>query len=113
MSFIERIRRLLKGGPSGPVDRGVESGAGACSGGPAIPCEEALTRLYEYLDGELPDVSAEQVRVHFEVCVRCYPHLRLEEAFKEALRRAAEGCDGAPPSLRRRIMDGLAAESSG
>lgn len=113
MSFIDRIRRLLKSGPAGPADREAGPDAGACAGGAAIPCEEALTLLYEYLDGELPDLPADQVRVHFEICKRCYPHLRLEEAFKEALRRAAEGCDRAPPGLRQRIMDGLSAESPG
>lgn len=110
MSFIDRIRRLLTGAPGDDAGNGRHE-----AGGPVamIPCEEALTRLYDYLDGELDHVPTEEVRLHFEVCKRCYPHLRLEEAFKEALQRAAEGCDRAPPGLRQRIMDGLTAESSG
>ena len=110
MTFIDRIRRLLKGGDRGD---GADTGEAGCPGGEMIPCEQALSLVYDYLDGELDDVPAEQVRAHFEVCKRCDPHLRLEEAFKDALRRAAEGCEGAPPGLRQRIMDGLAAESSG
>lgn len=78
-----------------------------------IPCREALALVYEYLDGELEDVSAEHVRVHFEVCQRCYPHLKLEESFRGALHRAAEGAGSAPPGLRERILGVLETESTG
>lgn len=72
--------------------------------GPVIPsCEEALSRLYELLDGELDDVTSEQVAAHFEVCRRCYPHLACERAFKAALKRTVEG-GHAPAALRRQVL---------
>ncbi len=75
-----------------------------------IGCKEALTRIYEYLDGELDGVSHEQVEEHFRVCTRCYPHLRLEERFlarvREALARSS-----APADLERRVLDLLDRET--
>lgn len=68
-----------------------------------ISCEEALGRLFEYLDGELDDVDEAQVRRHLEVCKRCYPRLRHEEAFLEAVRRATRG-ETAPERVRQRIV---------
>lgn len=69
----------------------------------ALSCVDALARLYEYLDGELDDVSREEVAAHFDACRRCYPHLACERAFKTALRRAVEG-RRAPPDLRKRVI---------
>lgn len=68
-----------------------------------ITCEEALTFINEFLDGELEGVTRERVEAHFEVCGRCYPHLQTEEAFRAALRRAAAG-QQAPPELRDRVL---------
>lgn len=69
-----------------------------------ISCEEALSVVYEYLDGELSGLSHERVKAHFDVCARCYPTLRLEEAFRAAVRRAARG-EKAPPELRQQVLD--------
>lgn len=68
----------------------------------SITCREAVAALYEFLDGELGPVSHEEVKAHFDVCQRCYPHLRLEEAFRAALRRACGG-GAAPQALRDRL----------
>ena len=113
MTFIERIKRLLGRGSAGR--NGNRTAGGMASGEmPAmIACEEALTYLYEYLDGELDEEPCEQVRAHFEMCKLCYPHLKLEESFLEALQRAADGCGSAPDSLRTRVLEELAAEPSG
>ena len=70
------------------------------SGSPVHSCEDALSRLYDLLDGELDDVTSEQVAAHFEACLGCYPHLACERAFKAALQRTMEGRK-APPQLRR------------
>ena len=113
MGFIDRIKRLL--GASGPAGGGNQpdpADAAAMPPREMISCEEALSMVYEYLDGELEEVSAEQARVHFDVCRRCYPHLKLEESFQSALSRAAEHAEAAPDELRTRIMDVLAGESA-
>ncbi|HEX7091307.1 MAG TPA: zf-HC2 domain-containing protein [Longimicrobiales bacterium] len=77
-----------------------------------VTCREALARLYEYLDGELPDASAEEIRAHFELCQCCYPHLRYATAFQQMLARVASGQRCAPPELRRKVADLLRAEAS-
>lgn len=77
-----------------------------------ISCRDAVNLLYEYLDGELTDVSEEEVRKHFEVCRRCFPHLKLEETFLAAVHRATQG-GGAPEELRGRVMSLLSEVDEG
>ena len=72
-----------------------------------IICEEALGVVHDFLDGEFDGVSEEQVKAHFGVCKRCYPHLHVEEAFREALCRAAAE-ERAPTTLKARLMELLA-----
>ena len=72
-----------------------------------ISCEEALNLVHEFIDGELEDVSSDQVKAHFDVCGRCYPHLKLEESFRAAVRKAAAG-EKASPELKSRLMALLA-----
>ena len=132
MSFFDKIRRLFGQassngdghrsngdgtGPAAGTEAGASDSAGvadaecaeAAGGGGAggsgdemIPCEEALRLVHEYLDGELENVPQDQVKRHFEVCGQCYPHLRLERSYREAVRRAAAG-EAAPPELRERV----------
>ena len=75
--------------------------------GEGITCREAVTVVQEFLDGSLEGVSAAQVRAHFEACSRCYPHLRFERSFREALARVTRG-EGAPPELKSRVVELLA-----
>ncbi len=99
MSLLERLKRLL-----GRARRG--------GGSEMISCEQALSAVYEYLDGELEAGPREQVEAHFDVCARCYPHLRLEESFRIAL-RGASGSVQSPPGLRERVMDLIARSEEG
>jgi anti-sigma factor (TIGR02949 family) len=124
MSFFERLWHHF--GASAPADGGEPSAGGGDSstagggvggsGAPAdategctssISCQEALAVVYEYLDGDLGDVPAEEVRVHFDICGQCYPHLEFERSFLAAVRR---GCAAAkaPPDLKAKVADLLA-----
>jgi mycothiol system anti-sigma-R factor len=58
--------------------------------------------VHDFLDGELEDVSPHEVKAHFEACQGCYPHLRLERAFKEAMKRACAR-QTAPRELREKV----------
>lgn len=69
-----------------------------------ISCQDALERIYEYLDGELEHAPEEEVRAHFEACRRCFPHLKLEESLRAAVKRACCGQE-APPELREHLME--------
>ena len=90
--IFDAIRRWMGGKPRDEGD------------GEMISCEEALSRIYEFLDGELDEMTHEEVERHFRVCTRCYPHLRLEQSFREALHRAVEG-EEAPPELKERVLE--------
>ena len=83
------------------LDEGAGAGGGGC-GRDSISCEEALRLVHDFLDGELEGVSPAEVKAHFEVCQGCYPHLRLERAFREAMRRACAR-QTAPPELRDKV----------
>jgi len=74
-----------------------------------MECKEALIRLQEYLDGEISALTRDEVREHFEKCDRCYPHLRLEESFRDAVQRVTKG-EAAPPGLRDRLLAAIAEE---
>jgi len=68
-----------------------------------IRCEDALARLWEYLDDELTrDVEA-QIRKHLEICNRCYPQYDFQRAYFGYTRRIQDR-HHAPPELRRRIF---------
>ncbi len=110
MSFFESLKRLFGGtGQHGRPDGTDPSGN---SGSPdetevaKIPCGEAAARLFEYLDGELEDVSEEEVRQHLEVCEACYPRVQFEKHFLEALQRSQNG-GRVSESLRERVLQAL------
>lgn len=68
-----------------------------------IRCEEALSRLWEFLDGELPPADETAVKRHLEVCNRCYPHYDFRRAYFEYARQVRER-EQAPASLRRELF---------
>ena len=104
MSLIDSFRRLFGG-------RG-NSGPGRGEGPRGVSCEEALRLVHDFIDGELENVSHAEVEKHFEVCQRCYPHLRLEQSFRAALRRACAR-EKAPPELRDRVLHIVSQGGSG
>ncbi len=74
--------------------------------------KRAMERLQEYLDGELNGVSHEEVAHHFSQCQRCYPHLQLEERFKDLLHRSQEA-ETCPDRVRSQVLELLATEADG
>ncbi|HUG40107.1 MAG TPA: zf-HC2 domain-containing protein [Longimicrobiales bacterium] len=73
-------------------------------------CQQALQRLYEYLDGELTPETTEEVRRHIELCAGCYPEVKTATEFRDALQRAARGQPLCPDSLRRKVAEMLREE---
>ena len=53
-------------------------------------CGEAMSRLWDYIDGELTPESAAAVRMHLDACARCFPELDFHRGFCEFLRRTCE-----------------------
>ncbi len=81
------------------------------SGAPdRIDCQQALDRVYEYLDAELTAESEAAVRHHIVECAPCFQLFDFERAylaFLEARTRAQH----APPEARRAILNTLLTEA--
>lgn len=107
VSFFHWLKGLL-GGPS-PENNPLEHTTAGPYAGKVISCAEALARVHEYLDGELDHVSHEQVAHHFSICDACFPHLRLEERFRELLHRS-RGSEACPDHLRQEVLQLLTSE---
>ena len=112
--LIKALKRMFGGG-AGPV--GPSNGKGTGGGGQGgeremISCEDAMSKLQEFIDGELPGLSHDEVEVHFEVCTRCYPHLAMEKNFRAKV-QAALGQQNVPEGLRNRVMEMLAQDDGG
>ena len=103
MSIVDKLKSLL--GLAG-------SDGAAASNEEMISCEDALSLVHDFLDGELDSVPASRVKAHFDVCQRCYPQLRLEEAFRAAIQKATRG-EAAPPELKTRLLHLIAETSEG
>lgn len=61
-----------------------------------ISCQEVITELWDYLDGELPAERAAAIADHLAECARCYPQYRFEYAFLGAVAR--QRAHGSSPS---------------
>lgn len=78
-------------------------------GAPELSCEEALTRVYEYLDGELDSGEHDAVGRHLEKCRNCYPHFDFERLFLDYIHELGAG-EKAKPGLEERVREMLASE---
>jgi anti-sigma factor (TIGR02949 family) len=73
-----------------------------------IDCEEALRRLFEYLDAELHGDSHREMEQHLERCRSCFSRVEFEKQLK--IHTATLGREEVPPELERRIrkvLDGF------
>lgn len=67
-----------------------------------IDCAEAERRLHRYVDRELSEGEAAEVRLHLNVCENCRARFRFEEGLRRVVRRAAAD-EATPQGLRERI----------
>jgi anti-sigma factor (TIGR02949 family) len=75
---------------------------------PGLDCMHVVQRLWDYLDGRVPDTEREQIVAHLAWCNACASHYRFEEGFLNAvgqLRRSNENYD----ALRAQILTKLRA----
>ncbi len=75
-----------------------------------IDCSDVVAQLYEYIDEELDDRRAEQIREHLRLCKRCFPRYDFEKAFLRFL--SVQGRSSVPPELRRRIFQDILEQES-
>jgi len=55
-----------------------------------IDCEEALSRLFEFIDHELHPVHNHEMDGHMSRCRSCYSRLEFENRLREHLRKATQ-----------------------
>ncbi len=72
-------------------------------------CREAVEHLYEYLDQELTPEAERKVREHLAACPPCGQHFNFEQQFLKFVEARCRA-RGAPPELKRRILDELFGE---
>lgn len=66
-----------------------------------VNCDQALGRLFEYLDAELGTPDSVRVREHLEECAPCLDEYDVEVVVKNLVRRCCQ--ESAPEDLRLRI----------
>lgn len=76
-----------------------------------IRCEEALARLWDFLDGELDAHDEAEVRRHIELCALCYPQYDFQRAYFELMRRIREQ-ETTPGEVRRKLFERILAEEA-
>lgn len=67
-------------------------------------CRKALSKLYDYIDGEITAADRQKVRAHLEICRPCLTYFEFERLFHEYV------CTKAPkPKAREEFKAGLLA----
>ena len=51
----------------------------------AIPCEEVIRRVWDYLDGEIDGARRKRIRQHLELCDHCRDHYTFEDRLLRSL----------------------------
>ncbi|WNM23851.1 mycothiol system anti-sigma-R factor [Demequina capsici] len=65
-------------------------------------CEEALDRLFEYIDNELPDDELLRIGDHLRTCPPCEAEHKINEKIKRMVH--STGGEVAPEDLRSRVL---------
>jgi mycothiol system anti-sigma-R factor len=71
-------------------------------------CEEAIERLYLYLDGELTDERRELIARHLDECEGCVEAFGFEMELRRVISQKCR--DRVPEELVQRIADALRRE---
>ena len=78
---------------------------------PGKSCEEALDRLYAFIDNELPPEELRRVAAHLQECSGCDSERRVNQRIKEI----GSGCpkEAAPDDLRAKVLAVIAEARAG
>ncbi len=72
---------------------------------PSHECEEALDRLFEFIDHELPEDELTRIGAHLKQCPPCEAEHQINEKIKSMVSRT--GAETAPDELRARVLETL------
>ena len=73
-------------------------------------CDDALEKMYLYMDGELTTETAEVIRVHLNDCPPCFDAFHFEERLKLVVRTRLQ--EDVPSELMIRLKSIIRSESS-
>ena len=81
----------------------------AASRAPAhIDCEATIRRLWDYVDGRLPDMARDEVEEHLATCAYCAPHFVFARTMQGAIAAATPpASDSEEDRLRERVRAAL------
>ncbi|MFW6598531.1 mycothiol system anti-sigma-R factor [Propionibacteriaceae bacterium Y2011] len=68
-------------------------------------CTRALQHIHEFLDHEMPERHADDIRAHLDICEQCLDEYDLTHAVKELVHRHCGSA--APEGLRARVLTRL------
>jgi mycothiol system anti-sigma-R factor len=72
-------------------------------------CQQTLSELELFLDGELPEAQRQRVLAHLEECMECYHAYDLQAELKQII-AAKSASEALPPGLLDRIRRSLTDE---
>ncbi|MGJ3509161.1 mycothiol system anti-sigma-R factor [Enemella sp. A6] len=70
-----------------------------------IDCTAALRKMFEFLDSEMAELDADEVRHHLNVCAECLDEFDYQMAVRAVVQRSCR-CE-APADLRDRVVASL------
>ncbi len=73
---------------------------------PMLDCESVMRQLWDYVDAELTPERMEEIRMHVEMCQRCYPQYEFERSFLDAI-SARRRTHSDPERLRASLLAAL------
>ncbi len=73
--------------------------------GQEMDCDEAILRIYQYLDGELTVWRRRAIARHLDECPPCAEGFDFEIELRQVV--ASKCRDEVPPELKRRIADAI------
>ncbi|MDO5533907.1 MAG: mycothiol system anti-sigma-R factor [Propionibacteriaceae bacterium] len=68
-----------------------------------VDCGFVEERVHQFLDGELTENEADELRHHIHACAHCLDETDLVDALRKLVRRSC-ACPPAPDTLRLRIV---------
>jgi mycothiol system anti-sigma-R factor len=75
-----------------------------------MDCDEAIVRIYQYLDGELTVWRRRAIAHHLDECPPCAQGFDFEMELRQVV--ASKCRDEVPPELKRRIAEAIAQSAS-
>jgi len=70
-----------------------------------IDCTAALRKMFEFLDSEMTDIDADEVRHHLNMCAECLDEFDYQMAVRAVVQRSCR-CE-APAELRAKVVANL------